>query len=167
MAQLMPLSLTVSCFSKIQIGFTFLVPAHLGSPGKRAVKRLCVCVSVLDDAAITRMRVLFSARVCRRWSATAVCWKRVWRRAATSAGRCASTSTSSPTCWAASAARHTRTSHGTSTASLSSSSRRSWCSPNSSTNCRTPPPNNKVPVLTVLKKVKVAHARLPSVGFRS
>ena len=34
MAQLMPLPLTVSCFSKIQIGFTFLVPAHLGSPGK-------------------------------------------------------------------------------------------------------------------------------------
>ena len=39
MAQLMPLPLTVSCFSKIQIGFTFLVPAHLGSPGQRAVKR--------------------------------------------------------------------------------------------------------------------------------
>ena len=34
MAQLMPLPLIVSCFSKIQIGFTFLVPAHLGSPGK-------------------------------------------------------------------------------------------------------------------------------------
>ena len=33
-AQLMPLPLTVSCFSKIQTGFTFLVPAHLGSPGK-------------------------------------------------------------------------------------------------------------------------------------
>jgi len=46
MAQLMPLSLTVSCFSKIQIGFTFLVPAHPGSPGKRAVKRVCVCVCV-------------------------------------------------------------------------------------------------------------------------
>jgi len=29
MAQLMPLPLTVSCFTKIQIGFTFLVPAHL------------------------------------------------------------------------------------------------------------------------------------------
>ena len=43
MAQLMPLPLTVSCFSKIQIGFTFLVLAHLGSPGKRAVKRVCVC----------------------------------------------------------------------------------------------------------------------------
>jgi len=40
----MPLPLTVSCFSKIQIGFTFLVPAHLGSPGHRAVKRVCVCV---------------------------------------------------------------------------------------------------------------------------
>ena len=44
MAQLMPLPLTASCFSKIQIGFTFLVPAHPGSPGKRAVKRVCVCV---------------------------------------------------------------------------------------------------------------------------
>ena len=44
MAQLMPLLLTVSCFSKIQIGFAFLVPAHPGSPGQRAVKRVCVCV---------------------------------------------------------------------------------------------------------------------------
>ena len=44
MAQLMPLPLTVSCFSKIQIGFTFLVPAHPGSPGQRAVKWVCVCV---------------------------------------------------------------------------------------------------------------------------
>jgi len=42
----MPLPLTVSCFSEIQIGFTFLVPAHPGSPGKRAVKRVCVCVCV-------------------------------------------------------------------------------------------------------------------------
>ena len=46
-AQLMPLPLTVSCFSKIQIGFTFLVPAHLGSPGQRAVKWVCVCVCVV------------------------------------------------------------------------------------------------------------------------
>ena len=44
MSQLMPLLLTVSCFSKIQIGFTFLVPAYLGSPGKRAVKWMDVCV---------------------------------------------------------------------------------------------------------------------------
>ena len=44
MAQLMPLPLTVSCFSKIQIGFAFLVPAYPGSPGQRDVKRLCACV---------------------------------------------------------------------------------------------------------------------------
>ena len=47
MAQLMPLPLTVSCFSKIQIGFTFLVPAHPCSPGKRAVKRVCVISKVV------------------------------------------------------------------------------------------------------------------------
>jgi len=40
MAQRMPLPLTVSCFSKIQAGFTFLVPADLGIPGQRAVKRV-------------------------------------------------------------------------------------------------------------------------------
>ena len=45
-AQLMPLPLTVSCFSKIQTGFAFLVSAHPGSPGKRAVKHVCVCVCV-------------------------------------------------------------------------------------------------------------------------
>ena len=42
MAQLMPLPLTVSCFSKIQIGFTFLVPAYPGITEKGAVKRVCV-----------------------------------------------------------------------------------------------------------------------------
>ena len=47
MAQLMPLPLTVSCFSKIQIDFAFLVPAHMGSPGQRAAKRVCVCVCAL------------------------------------------------------------------------------------------------------------------------
>jgi len=49
MSQPVPLPLTVSCFSKIQIGFTFLVPAHPGSPGQRAV---CVCVLV-------RVRLVF------------------------------------------------------------------------------------------------------------
>jgi len=44
-AQLMPLPLTVSCSSKIHIGFTFLVPAYPGSPGQRAVKRVCGCVT--------------------------------------------------------------------------------------------------------------------------
>ena len=42
MAQLMPLPLTVTCFSKIQTGFAFLVSAYPGCPGKRAVKRVCV-----------------------------------------------------------------------------------------------------------------------------
>ena len=50
MAQLMPLPLTVSFFSKIQIGFTFLVPADLGSPGKRAIKQMCVCVLFISYA---------------------------------------------------------------------------------------------------------------------
>ena len=53
MSQLMPLPLTVSCFSKIQIGFTFLVPAHPGSPEKRVVKWMCVCVvSVFRHAGV-------------------------------------------------------------------------------------------------------------------
>ena len=52
MAQLMPLPLTVSCFSEIQIGFTFLVPAHLGSPRQRAVKRVCVCVRACVRACV-------------------------------------------------------------------------------------------------------------------
>jgi len=62
MAQLMPLPLTVSCFCIIQIGFTFLVLAHPGSPGKRAIKRVCVCVrnifyrlSILYDRAVRDM----------------------------------------------------------------------------------------------------------------
>ena len=44
-AQLMPLPLTVSCFSKIQIGFIFLVLAHPGSPRKGPLD-VCVCVFV-------------------------------------------------------------------------------------------------------------------------
>ena len=43
MDQLMPLPLSVSYFSDIQTGFTFLVTAHPGSPGQRAAKWLCVC----------------------------------------------------------------------------------------------------------------------------
>ena len=65
MAQLMPLPLTVSCFSKIQIGFTFLVPAHLGSPGQRAVKWVCVSfetfgVNKLFAVASTECYVMFT-----------------------------------------------------------------------------------------------------------
>jgi len=40
--RVMPLLLTLASVSKIQIGFTFLVPAHPGNPGQRAIKRVCV-----------------------------------------------------------------------------------------------------------------------------
>ena len=56
MAQLMPLPLTVSCFSEIRINFTFLVPADPGIPGKMAVKRVCVracaCVRVCGECVL-------------------------------------------------------------------------------------------------------------------
>ena len=60
MAQLMSLPLTVSCFSKIQIGVTFLVSADLGSPGKRAVKRVCVCISAYTCASLKGKRLELS-----------------------------------------------------------------------------------------------------------
>ena len=75
MAQLMPLPLTISCSSNIQIGFTFLVPAHLGSPGKgllsacacaRACARACACAR-----ARARVRVRERVRVHARARARA------------------------------------------------------------------------------------------------
>ena len=54
MAHRMPLPLTVSCFSKIQIGFTFLVPAHPGSPGKGPLNG-CVCIYTFFSG--TRLQV--------------------------------------------------------------------------------------------------------------
>jgi len=39
-----PADTTVSCFSKIQIGFAFLVPAHPGCPRQRAVKWMLLFV---------------------------------------------------------------------------------------------------------------------------
>jgi len=61
MAQLMPLPLTVSCFSKIQIGFTFLVPAHPGrekGPLNGCV-HMCVCNSVTHNQPV----VIWAANV--------------------------------------------------------------------------------------------------------
>ena len=62
MAQLMPLPLTVSCFSKIQIGFTFLVLAHLGSPGKRAIKRVLL---LLSHSSLVRQVTPWEEDICR------------------------------------------------------------------------------------------------------
>jgi len=70
MVQLIPLPLTVSCFSKIQIGFTFLVPAHPGSPRQRAVKRVwcvcvCVCVCNSDNISSDALRPIFSTMLLK------------------------------------------------------------------------------------------------------
>jgi len=46
MSQLMPLPLTISHFSKIQIGFTFLVPAHLSNLGQMAIKWVLVVIVI-------------------------------------------------------------------------------------------------------------------------
>ena len=66
MAQLMPLPLTVSCYCKIQIGFTFLVPAHPGSPGKRAVKRVCVCACACESSLLQLCLSITSCKSRRR-----------------------------------------------------------------------------------------------------
>jgi len=77
MAQLMPLPLTVTCFSKIQIGFAFLVLAHPSGPRKRATKRvracvracvrvcLCVCVSRDENGQMDQMGVAFGFQTKR------------------------------------------------------------------------------------------------------
>ena len=69
-AQLMPLPLTVSCVSKIQIGFTFLVPAHPGSPGQRPLNEcacVCVCVCVYG-----RVSIEFESTGDRQWRSDGV-----------------------------------------------------------------------------------------------
>ena len=73
-AQLMPLPLTVSCFSKIQIDFTFLVPAHPGGPGKGPLNA-CVC-------ALTRLGDQERHLICKslyQLPLKVLCWH-IWRR---------------------------------------------------------------------------------------
>jgi len=78
MARLIPLPLTVSCFTKIQIGFTFLVPVHPDTPGHRGVKRVCVC-------ALGRR----PARRCRQWPGTSTSYCTTCRRRPAMSSRCA------------------------------------------------------------------------------
>ena len=75
MAQLMSLPLTVSCFSKIQIGFTFLVPAHPGSPGQGAVKRACVSQQWVCEQA-EQLHAANSYRLTDSLTATYIFWPR-------------------------------------------------------------------------------------------
>ena len=61
-AQLMPLLLTVICFSEIQISFTFLVPAHPGNPEQRAVKWcVCACVRACVSDVVSYVEILLSS----------------------------------------------------------------------------------------------------------
>ena len=81
MAQLMPLPLTVCCFSKIQIGFTFLVPAHPGSPRKGPLNRFVI---YCRDGKVSN--TVFSCHAWNRYLFTnpfimSIVYKRVWRLA--------------------------------------------------------------------------------------
>ena len=71
-----PADATVSCFSKIQIGFTFLVPADLGSSRKRAVKRVFVFFSWawISQYASFCLPSLFSRRQPLSVSGVGFCW---------------------------------------------------------------------------------------------
>jgi len=71
-ARLMPLPLTVSCFSKIQIVFTFLVLVHLGSLVKMAVNRVLLVTDIKDLWYSYKNRLLctFDNRFC--YSGTAL-----------------------------------------------------------------------------------------------
>ena len=75
-SHLMPLPLTVSCFSKIQID-SFLVPAHPGSPRIRAVKMsVCVCISIhkipIYDTAVPMVRSSASKLYYTSWSSVSL-----------------------------------------------------------------------------------------------
>ena len=63
MAQLMPLPHTVSHFSKIQIVFTFLVPAYPGSPRKKGPLNVCVCVCARVCVLVVQVEQLASGCV--------------------------------------------------------------------------------------------------------
>ena len=56
----MPLPLTVTCFSEIQTGFTFLVPVHPGSPGQRTVKRVSLSIICQIDDGLKNVCLKFS-----------------------------------------------------------------------------------------------------------
>ena len=81
MAQLMPLPLTVSCFNKIQSGFTFLVPAHPGSPRKGPLNG-CVCIIIVIIIIVSALTLLVGRQeghpACKKLSSEVLAWLSVW-----------------------------------------------------------------------------------------
>jgi len=75
MAQRMPLPLTVSCFSKIQIGFSFLVPAQSSSPGQRTIKRVCVCVCVYVSVRVSYSNIMLSYNKYKATTSSSERWR--------------------------------------------------------------------------------------------
>ena len=148
----MPLPLIVSCFSKIQIGFTFMVPAHLGIPGKRVVKRVCVLAHLDGPGQRAVKRVCVCVCVCvSRWQEGLVACRRLnlfsatWGSVQLSLGR-KTMGLALPDSLKTSVKTLTMVSY--------------WFHEFTATLvvCDS---------LCYAKKVKVAHTRLPSVGFRS
>jgi len=59
MAQLMPLPLIVSCFSKIQISFTILILAHPVNPGQSPEgRKMDVCVAYLSGLEVRCVKLI-------------------------------------------------------------------------------------------------------------
>jgi len=70
---------SLSSFSKIQTGFTFLVPAHPGSPGQRAIKRVYVCFLLQHFCGETKLCVTPLAAICGPFNLDNAAESAAWR----------------------------------------------------------------------------------------
>ena len=86
MAQLMPLPLTVSCFSKIQIGFTFLVLVHLGSPGNGPLNVCVYCDSYWQNMQSVKSVLPFCSALPIQYTRFVSIQTELTQRACTDAG---------------------------------------------------------------------------------
>ena len=113
----MPLPLTASCFSTIQIGFTFLARAHPGSPGKRAVKRVYVNCNFRPTLSFRiKLYWLIGWSSCRRSRTRRATVTRMMTSSGTCRGRAASpggVAASRSRCWCAGTSSTTRPSFRT------------------------------------------------------
>ena len=65
-----------SCFSKIRIGFTFLIPAHPGSPGQMAIKWVCECLQPFSGTIISWVQSLQPTLQLGLWADADNMWHR-------------------------------------------------------------------------------------------